>query len=434
MITLDQLVNLNIQNQRHLRNRPSGVSCLTTVFVVLTIALTITLLPAKSARAESTIIEESMDIQISVIMDKVSGDDQMGLLGKPLEKPFVVKITNKKGNLLTNLSGNPIKVPIFFELIEKPPGAEGAVLSYTETTTDEKGQATTILTLGDKPGVYKVKATSKYATTGSPQTFIVEGIDLDKLIKAYNKTAELSAGKIKEFNRRADEYNASVEDFLLNPSEEKMESTLDKLRAVHEVKDELIPQLTSLQSQAEKIDEVVAKLKSEGVNIALYMGGKLGYVKYDTGVAVAAIRSLSTEEEGDWLGDTWSFITSLPQFTGHWIGSALGSLIDLFKVKEATDGMLEWKRVVDETYVKMMLKRDKLKEKYDEKAFENPDDNIYPIANRDKYPNPKWTKEEMDFIRPLVDSDFEYGASIEMREWRREKKTEMKNKLIIKNL
>jgi hypothetical protein len=72
------------------------------------------------------------------------------------------------------------------------------------------------------------------------------------LIKAYNKRAELCAEKIKEFNRRADEYNASIEDFLLNPSKEKIEPTLDKLRAVHEVKDELIPQLTSFSHRQKR--------------------------------------------------------------------------------------------------------------------------------------------------------------------------------------
>lgn len=95
-------------------------------------------------------------------MDKASWDDQMGLPKRPLEKPFVVKIKDKRGEILTDLSGRPIKVPVIFEIIETPPSAKGTILSNTETTTDEKGEATTTLTLGDKPGTYKMKATSKY--------------------------------------------------------------------------------------------------------------------------------------------------------------------------------------------------------------------------------------------------------------------------------
>jgi hypothetical protein len=120
-------------------------------------------------------------------MDKASWDDQMGLPKRPLEKPFVVKIKDKRGEILTDLSGRPIKVPVIFEIIETPPGAKGTILSNTETTTDEKGEATTTLTLGDKPGTYKVKVTSKYATTGSPKIFTAESVDLDELIKAYNR-------------------------------------------------------------------------------------------------------------------------------------------------------------------------------------------------------------------------------------------------------
>lgn len=91
-----------------------------------------------------------------------SGDGQSAPTGATLA-PFTVTITD--------FFGNPIPgVSVTFAIASVPSGAVGYSLSTTTVTTNASGQASTTLTLGDKPGTYSVTAASA-GLTGSPLAF-----------------------------------------------------------------------------------------------------------------------------------------------------------------------------------------------------------------------------------------------------------------------
>jgi hypothetical protein len=171
MISLGRLVNPNIQNKRHLRNRPSGISCLGTLFFVFTIAFVL-LLPTKLTLAKSTIIEESKDIQISAELMKISGDHQWGEPDKPLEEPFKVRVVYSSAPEV-----GVEKAEVTFKIVSQPEGAN-ASLSEDKVITDNEGYGETRLTLGSEPGIYVVYAECKGAQT-SPIAFKAKINEID---------------------------------------------------------------------------------------------------------------------------------------------------------------------------------------------------------------------------------------------------------------
>jgi hypothetical protein len=92
-----------------------------------------------------------------------SGNGQSELISTTLKNPFVVTVTDIGGNLVSGVS-------VIFSINSYPNGATGQTLSITNATTDINGQASTKLTLGNKPGIYTVTATST-GLSGSPITF-----------------------------------------------------------------------------------------------------------------------------------------------------------------------------------------------------------------------------------------------------------------------
>ncbi|MDE0297677.1 MAG: leucine-rich repeat domain-containing protein [Candidatus Poribacteria bacterium] len=111
---------------------------------------------------------------VEVLFDKrtphririVSGNDQGGLPGTALDKPFVVKVLDERG---TAFEG----VPVTFTVT-----AGGGTLSVTNTTTDANGRAESVLTLGPNPGTNTV--TVSVAGIQEGQTFTAEGIQTPK--------------------------------------------------------------------------------------------------------------------------------------------------------------------------------------------------------------------------------------------------------------
>lgn len=81
----------------------------------------------------------------------VSGDNQIGYIGDPLDAPFEAMVTDVGGNAVPG-------TPVQFSIIEVPFNASGYALSVTNTVTDSFGRASTRLTVGDSVGVYKVRA------------------------------------------------------------------------------------------------------------------------------------------------------------------------------------------------------------------------------------------------------------------------------------
>jgi adhesin/invasin len=86
------------------------------------------------------------------VMLYVSGDGQVQQTGNVLESPFVVGTVD--------IGGNPVPgVAVQFAIDSVPPGATGQRLSVANTATDSNGIASTVLTLGNVPGVYRIVAT-----------------------------------------------------------------------------------------------------------------------------------------------------------------------------------------------------------------------------------------------------------------------------------
>ncbi len=84
-------------------------------------------------------------IPVATTLEKVSGDGQSGDVGSVLPNPLVVRVLDQNSELMEGVTVN-------FET------SEGASVNPTQATTDENGQAQTILTLGVQPGEYNVTA------------------------------------------------------------------------------------------------------------------------------------------------------------------------------------------------------------------------------------------------------------------------------------
>ena len=99
----------------------------------------------------------------------VSGDDQQGQPGEPLEQPFVVEIQDQNGAAFEG-------VPVTFTI-----ASGGGTLSVTSVTTDANGKAESTLTLGANPGANTV--TVSVAGIQKGMTFTAEGIGLPKTLE-----------------------------------------------------------------------------------------------------------------------------------------------------------------------------------------------------------------------------------------------------------
>jgi hypothetical protein len=99
-------------------------------------------------------------------MQLVSGNNQTGDRSRPLTNPFVVRITD--------LGDNPVPgITVSFAITSFPAGATGQSLSVSGAQTGSDGQASTVLTLGDRAGTYTVTASST-GLSGSPVTFTAQ--------------------------------------------------------------------------------------------------------------------------------------------------------------------------------------------------------------------------------------------------------------------
>jgi alpha-tubulin suppressor-like RCC1 family protein len=83
-------------------------------------------------------------------LEKVSGDSQTKYVGQAADA-FVVRLVNESGTGISNETIN-------FAITSYPSGATGQSLSAASAVTNAQGQASTILTLGNKTGSYVVRA------------------------------------------------------------------------------------------------------------------------------------------------------------------------------------------------------------------------------------------------------------------------------------
>ena len=90
----------------------------------------------------------------------ISGDDQQGVSGNPLDQPLIVEVRDQHGNPLNGATVN-------FTVT-----GGGGALSDAKATSDENGRAATMLTLGRRPGTNTVVAT---VSNTDPVTFSATG-------------------------------------------------------------------------------------------------------------------------------------------------------------------------------------------------------------------------------------------------------------------
>ncbi len=85
---------------------------------------------------------------VPTTLGKVSGDNQSGNVSSTLPNPLVVRVLDQKSKPMEGVAVN-------FE------PSEGASVKQTQATTNEDGEAQTVLTLGLQPGDYNVTASVK---------------------------------------------------------------------------------------------------------------------------------------------------------------------------------------------------------------------------------------------------------------------------------
>ena len=134
--------------------------------------------------------------RIPQTLTKVSEDEQRGAIGTPLSHPFVVSLLDHTGQ---PLPGTPVEFVV----------AEGqGTLSTGTGTTDENGQASTVLTLGDEPGTNSVDAT-------------VEGLDTVRFTAIGETTSDFDGDGVtglKDFFLFADSFGSDDPRFDLDGS------------------------------------------------------------------------------------------------------------------------------------------------------------------------------------------------------------------------
>ena len=103
------------------------------------------------------ILIDEAPILITPGLSKISGDNQAGVPGVVLAKPFAIEVRDENGSVLQGIS-------VMFAV-----AAGGGTLSVTRTMTDKNGAAQSTLTLGQNPGTNVVSVSA--AGIGQAVTF-----------------------------------------------------------------------------------------------------------------------------------------------------------------------------------------------------------------------------------------------------------------------
>lgn len=124
---------------------------------------------AASGGSPQTFTAKAEDI--SYTLTKASGDEQKGYIEKALKEPFAVKVTDKDGKPVPDIN-------IQWSISFMPTDTIGASISSATTATAADGTASTILTFGDTPGTYTVRAACDQCGDSTPQVFTIEALGI----------------------------------------------------------------------------------------------------------------------------------------------------------------------------------------------------------------------------------------------------------------
>lgn len=122
-----------------------------------------------------TTIERTINVHISLTLQKDSGDNQYCCVNSSPTDVLKVKVVNKNGNGVPGATIN-------FAVATYPTGATGQSVSPGSDVTDANGEASTQFTAGDKPGTYTITATATNTEveSGSPQTFTATAVKIEQ--------------------------------------------------------------------------------------------------------------------------------------------------------------------------------------------------------------------------------------------------------------
>ena len=128
----------------------------------------------------------AVDIRVPKTLEIISGDDQEGLPGAALDKPFAVEVRDQFDKPLPDAQ-------VTFAVT-----SGGGRLSATSVTTNSNGRAESTLTLGPNPGTNTV--TVSVAGSQEKETFNAEGIRIPKTLEIVSgKDQEGSPGAALEY-------------------------------------------------------------------------------------------------------------------------------------------------------------------------------------------------------------------------------------------
>ena len=107
------------------------------------------------------------DLRLSMI----SGNNQTGTVGQPLDAPFVVQVVDRYGG---PVSGAVVGWDILEGGGDLPAAPKGPNKLFHETKTDASGIVSIVLTLGPRPGQNVVEAQLMFGTGSA--TFVATGM------------------------------------------------------------------------------------------------------------------------------------------------------------------------------------------------------------------------------------------------------------------
>jgi len=239
--------------------------------------------------------------QIPAKITMVSGNNQTGITGTTLKEPFVVKITDAKRRPVYG-------APVTFAVAE----GDGALLQEQPVTTDKKGRASAILTLGTMPGENVVTA-SLDGVEGSPVIFkatgkapLIRAVWFYDLEKTNLDEQEKILGKLQKLGINLIYLDIEKEDSLLLDTPEESDQIEHFVESAHNLdmaveamilKD---PQWIDLSTEWKggifRFDEVIRRVKAVA----------------DSGIPFAGIHiDVQPHEHAEWRLTQWEINNEL---------------------------------------------------------------------------------------------------------------------------
>lgn len=110
-------------------------------------ALLLLIIPGLGAQDSASIYQEKVSPRIE--LDEESIGLQTGICGTTLNSPIAVRVSDQNGLPLEGYE-------VVFRIMAWPEQAVGAILAESLLLTDSLGRASTVLTMGSKPGLYRI--------------------------------------------------------------------------------------------------------------------------------------------------------------------------------------------------------------------------------------------------------------------------------------